>query len=49
MAGSEQHYILPRPSFDKPVKLLIAVSPYYKDIADDLVAGAKAAVAAHGT
>lgn len=48
MASSEQHYILPRPSFEKPVKILIVVAPYYKDIADDLVAGAKAEVEAAG-
>jgi len=40
MAGSETHYSLPLPEFDTPVKLLIVVAPYYKDIADDLVAGA---------
>jgi len=48
MAGAEQHYVLPRPSFDKPVKLLIVVAPYYKDIADNLVAGAKAEIEAAG-
>ena len=48
MAGHESHYILPRPSFDKPVKLLIVVAPYYKDIADNLVAGATAAIEAAG-
>jgi len=48
MAGAEQHYILPRPTFDKPVKLLIVVAPYYKDIADNLVAGAKAEIEAAG-
>lgn len=48
MAGSESHYVLPLPSFDKPVKLLIVVAPYYKDIADNLVAGAKAKAAACG-
>ena len=42
MAASEQHYTLPLPSFDKPVKLLVVVAPYYKDIADNLVAGARA-------
>ncbi|WP_108483468.1 6,7-dimethyl-8-ribityllumazine synthase [Oceaniglobus ichthyenteri] len=41
MAGAS-HYTPPMPAFDKPVKLLIVVAPYYKDIADDLVAGAKA-------
>ncbi|SDC96048.1 6,7-dimethyl-8-ribityllumazine synthase [Ruegeria marina] len=48
MAGHETHYILPRPAFDKPVKLLIVVAPYYKDIADNLVAGAKAEIEAVG-
>ncbi len=48
MAGTETHYILPRPAFDKPVKLLIVVAPYYKDIADDLIAGAKAEIEAAG-
>ncbi|MEM9474621.1 MAG: 6,7-dimethyl-8-ribityllumazine synthase [Pseudomonadota bacterium] len=42
MAKSETHYDLPLPSFDAPVKVLIVVAPYYKDIADDLVAGAQA-------
>ncbi len=41
MAGSESHYTLPLPKFDKPVKVLIVVAPYYKDIADNLIAGAK--------
>lgn len=48
MAAAEQHYTLPLPSFDKPVKLLIVVAPYYKDIADNLVAGARATAAACG-
>jgi 6,7-dimethyl-8-ribityllumazine synthase len=48
MAGTETHHILTRPTFDKPVKLLIVVAPYYKDIADDLVAGAKAEIEAAG-
>ncbi|MDE3029302.1 MAG: 6,7-dimethyl-8-ribityllumazine synthase [Paracoccaceae bacterium] len=48
MAASETHYTLPLPSFDKPVKLLIVVAPYYKDIADQLVAGAIATIAAAG-
>jgi 6,7-dimethyl-8-ribityllumazine synthase len=43
MAASETHYTLPAPSFDKPVKLLIVVAPYYKDITDQLVEGARAA------
>ena len=48
MAASETHYILPAPKFDKPVKLLIVVAPYYRDIADNLVAGAKAKAASVG-
>jgi 6,7-dimethyl-8-ribityllumazine synthase len=42
------HYTLDRPTFDKPVKLLIVVAPYYKDIADQLIAGAKAEIEAVG-
>lgn len=53
MAGTETHYTLPRPEFETPPKLLIVVAPYYKDIADDLVAGAiaelEAADALHET
>ena len=48
MATHEAHYILPLPAFDRPVKLLVVVAPYYKDIADNLVAGAKAVAAACG-
>lgn len=48
MAAAEQHYTLPLPTFDKPVKLLVVVAPYYKDIADNLVAGARAIAAQCG-
>ena len=48
MAASEEHHILDLPSFDRPVKLLIVVAPYYKDVADQLVAGAKATIEAAG-
>jgi len=47
MAGAS-HYIMERATFEKPVKVLIVVSPYYKDIADNLVAGAIAEIAASG-
>lgn len=40
MASSETHYTLPLPTFEKPVKLLIVVAPYYRAIADQLIAGA---------
>ena len=48
MAGSETHYTLPRPALDKPLKLLLVVAPYYKDIADNLVAGATSEITAAG-
>ena len=48
MAANEQHYTLPLPGFDKPVKLLIVVAPYYKDITDQLVAGARGVAEACG-
>jgi 6,7-dimethyl-8-ribityllumazine synthase len=42
MASSQAHTVLDRPTFDKPVKVLIVVSPYYSDIAAGLLTGAKA-------
>ncbi len=48
MASNEEHYTLPRPGFDKPVKILIVVAPYYRAIADNLVAGAQAEIEACG-
>ncbi|MBV1927297.1 MAG: 6,7-dimethyl-8-ribityllumazine synthase [Rhodobacteraceae bacterium] len=48
MAKTETHYTLPRAEFDKPVKLLIVVAPYYKDIADNQIAGAKTEIEASG-
>lgn len=36
---------LPQPAFDKPVKVLIVVAPWYQEIALLLVQGAKAALA----
>ncbi|MEO1680022.1 MAG: 6,7-dimethyl-8-ribityllumazine synthase [Pseudomonadota bacterium] len=42
------HYSLPRPDFDKPVKLLIVVAPFYREIADMLLAGARAELDAAG-
>ena len=48
MAAHETHYTLPLPNFDKPVRLLIVVAPYYKDIADNLVQGARVTAAACG-
>jgi 6,7-dimethyl-8-ribityllumazine synthase len=48
MAANESHYSLPLPGFDKPVKLLIVVAPYYRDIADWMISGAKAIAAQAG-
>lgn len=42
MAGSETHDTLALPTFTDPVKVLIVVAPYYRDIADNLIAGATA-------
>ena len=48
MARSESHDSLALPGFDAPVKVLLVVAPYYRDIADDLVAGARAVLDAVG-
>ncbi len=47
MAGIS-HYQLPLPTFDAPVRLLIVVSPYYREIADNLIAGARGVAAQAG-
>lgn len=44
MAELVKHSALPLPVFTKPVKLLLVVSPYYGDIAADLIMGAKAKI-----
>ena len=48
MVASEKKFALARPSFDSPVKLLIVVAPYYKEIADQLVLGARAEIESTG-
>jgi 6,7-dimethyl-8-ribityllumazine synthase len=48
MASAESYYTLPLPEFDRPVKLLIVVAPYYRGVADQMIAGAKATAAACG-
>ncbi|MEM9845313.1 MAG: 6,7-dimethyl-8-ribityllumazine synthase [Pseudomonadota bacterium] len=45
---AETEYAMPRAQFDKPVKILIAVAPFYRDIADMLIAGAQAEIKASG-
>ncbi len=48
MAANETHNVLSVPEFDDPVKVLIVRAPYYKDIADQLLQGAQAALDAAG-
>ncbi len=48
MAEAELHHALPLPAFDRPVRLLLVVAPYYRAIADALVAGARATAAHAG-
>ena len=48
MAGSQEHYTMPLPKFIDPVKVLIVVAPYYKAVADNLLAGARATLEAAG-
>ena len=45
---AEKEYALPRAEFKDPVKLLIVVAPFYRDIADNLIAGAQAEIEATG-
>jgi 6,7-dimethyl-8-ribityllumazine synthase len=47
VAGTS-HFIMPRAEFDQKPKLLIVISPYYKDIADNLLSGAQAEIEAAG-
>ena len=38
------HHVLPLPEFDRSVRVLIVAAPYYRDIADALLEGARAAL-----
>lgn len=42
MASSIDHYQLPLPRIEGGARLLIVVAPYYRQIADGLIAGARA-------
>jgi 6,7-dimethyl-8-ribityllumazine synthase len=44
----ETHATLPPPRFERPTRLLVVVAPFYRDIADALIAGARAALDAAG-
>lgn len=48
MAALTEHATLPLPALDAPVRLLIVVAPYYRAIADGLIAGARAVAGAAG-
>jgi 6,7-dimethyl-8-ribityllumazine synthase len=48
MAVREAAQGLARPRVDRPTRLLLVVAPFYRDIADALLAGARAAVADAG-
>lgn len=48
MAANEEHYTLPRGKVEEPTKVLVVVAPYYRDVADQLVAGATAEIEAWG-
>jgi 6,7-dimethyl-8-ribityllumazine synthase len=48
MATHDASGTLPRPSFDAPVRVLLVVAPFYRDIADALIAGARRALDAAG-
>ena len=53
MAQRDTHGLLARPRFERPTRLLVVVAPFYREIADALLAGARAALdeagAAHET
>ena len=48
MATHDASGTLPRPGFDAPVRVLIVVAPFYRDIADALIAGTRRALDAAG-
>jgi 6,7-dimethyl-8-ribityllumazine synthase len=48
MASTTTHHILPLPVFTGQVRLLAVLSPYYKEVADGLLAGARTMVDAVG-
>lgn len=43
MAALTEHTVLPLPALESPARLLIVVAPYYRAVAEALVAGARAA------
>ncbi|MDF3605481.1 6,7-dimethyl-8-ribityllumazine synthase [Paracoccus sp. DMF-8] len=48
MASFVEHYQIPLPALTGDTRLLIVVAPYYRAIADDLIAGARSVAAQAG-
>ena len=48
MANEETRHPLPDPVFDAAPGMLVVLSPYYKDIADNLLTGARSAITSCG-
>lgn len=48
MAANQKIHSLKLPEFDSPPSMLIVAAPYYREIADQLIAGAEEAVSAVG-
>jgi len=48
MVSNEHQQTLSPPKFDKQLNLLIVVAPYYKDIAEQMIAGATAEIESVG-
>jgi 6,7-dimethyl-8-ribityllumazine synthase len=48
LAERDHGHGLTPPVFDRPTRILIVAAPFYRRIADDLIAGARAALAAAG-
>ncbi|WP_424928410.1 6,7-dimethyl-8-ribityllumazine synthase [Amaricoccus tamworthensis] len=48
MATHDPSDALPRPEFDRPVRVLIVIAPFYREIAGHLLAGARASLDAAG-
>lgn len=48
MSSTQTHNELATPSFSPPPSVLIVAAPYYRDIADDLLAGARGVLEAAG-
>ena len=48
MASTEEHGVLPVPTFAQPPRLLLVCAPFYRGVADHMIAGAQGALDAAG-